>query len=149
MNKLTWEDAPDWATVMLRNKYDNNLTAFSECFEDGSRTWTCVSGWANPVGTFKLYSQSWYILEYRGAVDNSIDYDVPTNERALDKQVGGGHYKDMAIQPIVYCQKNKLNALESFVVKYVSRHKNKNGAEDIKKAIHCLELLLEIEYGIE
>jgi len=32
------------------------------------------------------------------------------------------------------------------VVKYVSRHRNKNGAEDIKKAIHFLNLLLEIEY---
>jgi len=66
---------------------------------------------------------------------------------ALDVQVGGGHYKDMPIQPIEYCQLNKLNALETFVVKYVSRHKNKNGVEDINKAIHCLELLKEFEYG--
>jgi hypothetical protein len=72
---------------------------------------------------------------------------VAEKGNALDKQVGGGHYKDMPIQPIEYCQKNELNALESFVVKYVSRHKNKNGVEDINKAIHCLELLKEIEYG--
>jgi hypothetical protein len=65
---------------------------------------------------------------------------------ALDIQVGGGHYKDMAIQPMEYCQKNNLGAAESFVVKYVSRHKSKNGAEDIKKAIHCLQLLLQIDY---
>jgi hypothetical protein len=67
--------------------------------------------------------------------------------RALDSQVGGGHYKQCAIQPIEYCQKNGLNALESFVVKYVTRHQDKNGVEDINKAIHCLELLKEIEYG--
>jgi len=67
----------------------------------------------------------------------------------LEEQVGGGHYKDLAIQPMEYCQLNKLGAAESFVVKYVTRHKNKNGAEDIKKAIHCLELLLEIEYKEE
>ena len=68
---------------------------------------------------------------------------------ALGEQVGGGHYRHMVIQPIEYCQKNRLNALESFVVKYVSRHKKKNGVEDINKAIHCLELLKELEYQDE
>lgn len=65
---------------------------------------------------------------------------------ALQKQVGGSHYKNMAIQPAEYCQKNNLNHLESSVVKYVSRHRQKNGREDIEKAIHCLELLLTIDY---
>jgi hypothetical protein len=65
---------------------------------------------------------------------------------ALQKQVGGNHYKNMAIQPAEYCQRNNLNHLESSVVKYVSRHRQKNGPEDIKKAIHCLELLLAIDY---
>ena len=66
---------------------------------------------------------------------------------ALEEQTGGSHYKNMKIQPIEYCQANNLNACESFVVKYVSRHRNKNGKEDIEKAIHCLELLLELEYS--
>lgn len=66
---------------------------------------------------------------------------------ALNRQKGGNHYKKLIIQPIEYCQKNELNSLESFVIKYVTRHRDKNGKEDIEKAIHCLELLLEIEYG--
>ena len=66
---------------------------------------------------------------------------------ALDSQVGGGHYKDLAIQPIEYSMKNKLNPLQAFVVKYVTRHKNKNGVVDLDKAIHCIELLKEFEYG--
>ena len=61
-------------------------------------------------------------------------------------QVGGDHYCNMAIQPAEYAQLNNLNFIEGCVVKYVSRHRNKNGAEDIKKAIHFLNLLLEIEY---
>lgn len=65
---------------------------------------------------------------------------------AFDKQEGGNHYKHLAIQPAEYCQRNKLGAMESFVVKYVSRHREKNGAADLLKAIHCLELLLEMEY---
>lgn len=67
---------------------------------------------------------------------------------ALDKQVGGNHYKHFAIQPAEYCQRNNLNSLESTVIKYVSRHRFKNGVEDIDKAIHCLELLKEIDYPI-
>lgn len=65
---------------------------------------------------------------------------------AMDTQVGGGHYKDMIIQPTEYCQKNKLNACESNIVKYASRHLNKNGLEDVKKIKHYAELLAWITY---
>jgi len=65
---------------------------------------------------------------------------------ALNRQEGGDHYKKLAVQPIEYCQKNELNYCESNVIKYVTRHRFKNGKEDIKKAIHNLELLLEMEY---
>ncbi len=69
------------------------------------------------------------------------------NKAALDVQVGGNHYKDLAIQPAQYCQMNQLNAMESSVVKYVTRHQDKDGVKDIDKAIHCLELLKQMEYG--
>jgi hypothetical protein len=65
---------------------------------------------------------------------------------ALDKQVSGNHYKDKGIQPIVYIHANNLGFCAGNVVKYVTRYKEKNGAADIKKAIHYLELLLELEY---
>lgn len=65
---------------------------------------------------------------------------------AFKEQVGGDWYKNLAIQPAEYCQKNELNMLESGVVKYVTRHRNKDGRKDIEKAIHCLKLLLEIDY---
>lgn len=65
---------------------------------------------------------------------------------AFEKQVSGNHYKDKGIQPIVYIHANDLGFCEGNVVKYVTRHKEKNGAADIKKAIHYLELLLELEY---
>ena len=68
---------------------------------------------------------------------------------ALDIQEGGQHYKDKAIQPIVYIHANKLGFCEGNVVKYITRHKEKNGAEDIRKVIHYCELLLELEYKVE
>lgn len=75
--------------------------------------------------------------------------DGPCEEEgsAFDTQVGGGHYKDMEIQPAYYCQKNRLNHCESAIVKYASRHQDKNGAEDIKKIIHYARMILEMEYG--
>ena len=66
---------------------------------------------------------------------------------ALQKQVGGAHYAEMAIQPIEFITANDLSFLEGNIIKYVCRHKKKNGADDIKKAIHYCELLLQMEYG--
>lgn len=66
---------------------------------------------------------------------------------ALNEQTGGNHYKDLAIQPVEYIFHNQLPYLEGNVVKYVTRHKSKNGAEDIRKAIHYCQLILQLEYG--
>ena len=70
-----------------------------------------------------------------------------TAPRPSNRQEGGNHYKDMPIQPSEFAQRNKLTWCEANVVKYVCRHRNKNGEQDIRKAIHYLELLLEWEYG--
>lgn len=64
--------------------------------------------------------------------------------KALDSQVGGDHYK-LPIQPVEFIYKNQLDYLRGNVIKYVTR--KKNGAEDIRKAIHYCELLLELEYA--
>ena len=64
----------------------------------------------------------------------------------LDTQISGSHYKQGAIQPIEYIVANKLPFIEGNVVKYVTRHKDKGGADDIRKAIHYLNLLLELKY---
>lgn len=78
-----------------------------------------------------------------------VEYEAIHGERpnALTKQEGGNHYKDMAIQPVEFITANNLGFLEGNVVKYICRHHAKNGAEDIKKAIHYCELLLQTKYG--
>ena len=73
------------------------------------------------------------------------EYDNATN-----KQIGGDHYKNCAIQPIDYIVKNNLDFLEGNVVKYITRHKTKGeGKKDIEKVIHYAELILELKYGKE
>jgi len=61
------------------------------------------------------------------------------------KQVGGSHYKDMEIQPIDFITKNNLSYIQGNVIKYVCRYKDKNGVEDLEKAKHYLEMLIENE----
>ena len=67
----------------------------------------------------------------------------------LTIQQGGDHYKKMVIQPVEYNHANKIPYLEGNVIKYVSRHESKNKEEDIKKAIHYLQLILKLNYGLD
>jgi len=64
--------------------------------------------------------------------------------RANAQQVGGAHYAVKAIQPWDYIVANNLGYLEGNIVKYVSRWKDKGGVEDLKKAQHYLQKLIEV-----
>jgi hypothetical protein len=66
---------------------------------------------------------------------------------AKDTQIGGDHYRQYAIQPVEFIHQAGLGYIEGAVIKYVCRHRRKNGAEDLDKAIHYLQLLKELEYG--
>lgn len=66
---------------------------------------------------------------------------------ALDTQEGGDHYKDMKIQPVEFITANDLDFLQGNVVKYIARHKAKNGAQDVRKALHYCQMILELQYG--
>jgi hypothetical protein len=66
---------------------------------------------------------------------------------ALDTQVSGTHYKDFKIQPIEFIHANNIPFIEGNILKYVMRHKTKNGIDDLMKARHYIDLLMQIEYG--
>jgi len=66
---------------------------------------------------------------------------------ALDKQIGGDHYRDCKIQPVEYIYSNGLDFLEGNIVKYVTRHRTKGeGKKDIQKVIHYAQLILQLVY---
>ena len=96
-----------------------------------------------------------YRWNHKGYPGDIIAYKVvseaaPTTEQepktATETQVGGDHYKSLKIQPMEYSMANNLNACQHTAIKYITRYKNKGGKQDIEKAIHTLELLLEMEY---
>ena len=68
------------------------------------------------------------------------------SKKHSDKQIGGGHYKHMKIQPTEFIAANDIPFIEGNVIKYVCRHAHKNGKEDVLKAIHYLNLLIEYHY---
>lgn len=79
----------------------------------------------------------------------STETDDTGNRSAFAIQVGGDHYRRYPIQPIQYARQNNLDAMQFSVVKYVTRHKDKNGIQDIRKAIHFLQMIAEYDYGVK
>lgn len=68
--------------------------------------------------------------------------------RKTNGQIGGDHYKKCGIEPVEYIHANGLDFFRGNIVKYVTRDKDKNGAEDIRKVIDYANMILEFDYGI-
>jgi len=80
------------------------------------------------------------------------DYEDPVKKefphnilKAVDKQVGGSHYREFKIQPAEFCHVNNIGYLEATAIKYLCRWRKKNGIEDLQKAKHFIEMLIEFE----
>ena len=110
--------------VMLRN-------GDTECEQSTSLEW----GHTNSLSD---------IVAWRSALPSVNSEKVET---ALDTQIGGEHYKKHAIQPVEFITKNALGFLEGCVIKRICRYEDKNGLEDLKKAKHEIDLLIELKYG--
>lgn len=110
-----------------------------------------ISVVSNLAILIKLKNDGRYILfdnikEGKPMTETVVPQTIKQQETnaATNKQVGGSHYQ-LPIQPIEYILANGLGYCEANVVKYVSRWRNKGGIQDLKKAIHYLEMLIEQE----
>jgi hypothetical protein len=65
---------------------------------------------------------------------------------ALNTQIGGSHYREYTIQPIEFIHANNIPFIEGNIIKYVIRHKSKNGLQDLIKAKHYIDLLIQMQY---
>ena len=100
-----------------------------------------------PADADALASETLQALGYRFDGQCWVQDESAPIKSALDVQEGGSHYKTLGIQPVEYIQANSLDYFQGNIVKYVTRHKSKNGAEDLKKAIHYCQLALHFQYG--
>ena len=62
------------------------------------------------------------------------------------KQVGGSHYKKYKIQPSVFINENRILFAEGNAIKYICRHQDKGKKEDLLKAIHYIEMIINRDY---
>jgi len=69
--------------------------------------------------------------------------------KAFFKQVGGRHYKKFKIQPARFINENKLLFAEGNTIKYLCRHQDKGGKQDLLKAIHYIQMIIERDYSNE
>ena len=68
---------------------------------------------------------------------------------SYDTQVGGDHYKDMTIQPSEFINKNKMQFAEvNNAIKYICRHQKKGGKQDLEKAKHYIDMIIERDYDV-
>ena len=72
---------------------------------------------------------------------------IMKKESVYKKQIGGSHYKSMAMQPSEFINKNRLPFAEGSAIKYICRHAAKGKEQDIDKAIHYLEMIKERDYS--
>ena len=127
------------------NPGECDCTAYGWCDNCGPtcKHWRCSCNSPNEEG------ESEYCAECgNGSKDcQCMNPEFWRETSALSMQKGGTHYKDKKIQPVEYAHANNLGFMEANVVKYITRHKDKNNAEDIRKAIHYCQLILELEYN--
>ena len=63
--------------------------------------------------------------------------------KSFKKQIGGSHYKKYKIQPVEFIIKNNIGFVEGNIIKYILRFKEKGGVQDLLKAKHYIELLID------
>jgi hypothetical protein len=66
--------------------------------------------------------------------------------KATDKQEGGSHYKNYPIEPVEFIYRNRIPFIEANVLKYLLRHESKGGKDDLLKAKHYIDLLIQFKY---
>lgn len=117
-------DGDELIVKSTTNKYHNEQTFCGFVYDKGRHN-TYIDGYT---------SCNWAVSLFR-------EYKEPISD-----QVGGNHYKDLKIQPTEFIHANNIPFIEGNIIKYVIRHRSKNGIEDLKKAKHYIDLLINFEY---
>ena len=131
---------PEWFltdTAEMKRFYDNFKNAQEQAEKFKSAYDVTISG----DGESKEPSP--FSLEW---LKNEEEKNKKEMSEQKKTQVGGNHYGQAKIQPIDFIMENKIPFCEANVIKYVFRHKSKNGIEDLEKAIHYIKFIIERDY---
>ncbi len=91
-------------------------------------------------------------IDQKGTNRKVTDLTTQTTQNTLSadcvakKGTINSHYKQLAIQPFEYSYKNKLDALQHTIIKYVTRFRDKGGLRDLQAAKVTLDILISFEY---
>lgn len=126
---------------MATLKYDSSL----DFWKDGHQIVTEAMNMLDELQKAEEAEKRQDIVGQNG--NDGLHYDMHKQAKATDYQIGGDHYAG-TIQPIDFIVANQIPYREANVIKYVFRHQKKNGVEDLRKARHYLNMLIE-EYEKE
>ena len=127
--------------------FDLGVIGVIEVVQDGENFMYLVK-LPNVVGCYKNNCVG-FDHEHLELVSESDVMANPVNAiyNPLNVQQGGGHYKNRGIQPIEYANANNLNPQKFNIVKYITRHEDKGGVDDLAKVIHYTLLEAYFVYG--
>lgn len=140
--------------IHIKKAIKENTVIHCETEQEANR----ILGMAHELGykwwTGKNYENNteWNIYKSKMCYDlfggsySHYDYFKNKNYTIIPStQIGGNHYSDMVIQPIEFIHKNGLSFIQGNIIKYVCRYKSKGGIQDLNKAKHYIDLLIEFE----
>lgn len=139
-SEVDFDGAPDWALMRIKGK-NTGKVYWSDGF--GEETWYSQISQLPRIPVRGHLLNRNYIVE--AARQREADMNTRRNDEVLasEVQVGGDHYRSMKIQPIDFILANNIGFCEANAIKYLCRWKSKNGIEDLKKARHYIDLLIE------
>lgn len=132
---LVYRYGKDWETMKIKEKHPNSY------FDINDGLWKVE---------ISKYFDNWFVWNTNGVlycngiwVERLEEEEI--NIKASETQIGGSHYSNMAIQPTEFIHKNNLSFIQGNIIKYVCRYKSKGGIQDLNKAKHYIDLLIEFE----
>ena len=127
----------DWRTMKIKEKHPGSP------FDINCGLWLAEIGKAK--NGWEVWNKNGLLYRNGIWVEMLEEEEEEINIKASETQIGGSHYSEMVIQPIEFIHKNGLSFIQGNVVKYVCRYKSKGGIEDLNKAKHYIDLLIEFE----
>lgn len=137
-------DAGQSCTACVYSHVDGDKDPCRSCvFDGGAKKWSnwTPASWVRNIPSMPRASRTIPIGPV--ADEGTRIVSDHTAKRPTDTQVGGNHYSKNAIQPIDYIRANKLGYCEGNVVKYITRWRDKGGVQDLQKAKHYIDFLIE------